>query len=413
MYKPIFFCYNVAALRITQKEGGSDMAGRSTVLFLLDDTYRTGSDTPLMLHRVLGVPLLTWLTYGLSQAGVGRFFLACAPALQNQAKACFPAGVELSLSSDESPADQLHVFLSTAEESEQDLLVVTGPVIYAPMMRRAGAGQASACMVDRRLLMATLDETAPIGHFLRRAGEPTTGEDGFFDLSGPEELPEIGRLLIGDLLARLMRAGVEIWDPGNTYVTPGVTVGSGTVLLPGTVLEGRTKVGCGCTLGPNTRIVDSELGDGCVVEQSRVEGAKLVGDLRVGPFANLRPGTVMEAGSKAGAFVELKNTNVGADAKVPHLSYLGDAAVGDGANVGCGTVTANFDRAEKHFTVVEEGAFLGCNSTLVAPVNVGKGAYVAAGSVITEDVPPQALAISRAREQIKKEWALKNKRADS
>lgn len=413
MYKTIFFCYNVAALRILHGKGRSDVAGRSAVLFLLDDTYRTGSDTPLMLHRVLGVPLLSWLAWGLFHAGVDRFFLACAPALLNQAKPCFPAGAALSVSSDESPADQLHVFLSTADETERDLLVVTGAVVYAPTMRRAGAGRASACMVDRCSLMAALDETAPIGHFLRRAGEPTTGEDGFFDLNAPEELPEIARLLTGDLLARLMRAGVEIWDVGNTYVTPGVSVGSGTVLLPGTVLEGRTKVGCGCTLGPNTRIIDSELGDGCVVEQSRVEGAKLSGNLRVGPYANLRPGTVMESGSKAGAFVELKNTNLGTDAKVPHLSYLGDAAVGDGANVGCGTVTANYDRVEKHFTVVEDGAFLGCNSTLVAPVNVGKGAYVAAGSVITEDVPPQALAISRAREQIKKEWALKNKRADS
>ncbi len=389
------------------------MAERSAVLFLLDDTYRTGSDTPLMLHRVLGVPLLEWLARGLAQAGVGRFFLACAPALLDRAKPCFPAGAELTVASDESPADLLHVFLSTADETERDLLVVTGAAVYAPMMRRPDAGPASACMVDRLGLMAALDETTPIGHYLRRAGEPTTGEDGFFDVAGPEELPQVAKLLTGDLLARLMRDGVEIWDTGNTYVTPGVTVGSGTVLLPGTVLEGKTKVGRGCTLGPNTRIIDSELGDGCVVEQSRVEGAKLTGELRVGPYANLRPGTVLETGSKAGAFVELKNTNVGAGAQVPHLSYLGDAAVGDGANIGCGTVTANFDRVEKHFTVVEEGAFLGCNSTLVAPVNVGKGAYVAAGSVITEDVPPQALAISRAREQIKKEWALKNKRADS
>ncbi|MBQ1410486.1 MAG: hypothetical protein IIY94_04335 [Oscillospiraceae bacterium] len=388
------------------------MAERSAVLFLLDDTYRTGSDTPLMLHRVLGVPLLSWLSYGLTQAGVGRFFLACAPALLPQAKTCFPAGVALTTSSDESPADLLHVFLSTAEETERDLLVVTGAVIYAPTMRRTGAGRASACMVDRLALMDALDETAPIGHFLRRAGEPTTGEDGFFDLTAPEEIPGLASLLIGDQLARLMRSGVEIWDVRNSYVTPGVTVGSGTVLLPGTVLEGQTKVGRGCILGPHTRIIDSELGDGCVVEQSRVEGARLAGNLRVGPFANLRAGTVLEPGAKAGAFVELKNTNVGAGAQIPHLSYLGDAAVGSGANIGCGTVTANFDRVEKHFTVIEEDAFLGCNSTLVAPVNVGKGSYVAAGSVITEDVPPQALAISRAREQIKKEWALKNKRAD-
>lgn len=412
MYKTFFFCYNVATMRIPQGKGCSDVAERSAVLFLLDDSYRTGSDTPLMLHRVLGVPLLRWLACALAEAGVSRFFLACAPALLDRAKACFPAAAALTASSDESPADLLHVFLSTADESERDVLVVTGPVVYAPMMRQ-GSARAGACMVDRLDLMAALDETVPIGHFLRRAGESTTGEDGFFDVTGPEELPGIARLLTEDRLRRLIRSGVEIWDIANTYVTPEVSVGSGTVLLPGTVLEGRTRLGRGCTVGPNTRIINSELGDGCVVEQSRVEGTKLDGNLQVGPFANLRPGTVLETGTKAGAFVELKNTHIGADAKVPHLSYLGDAAVGAGANIGCGTVTANFDRAQKHFTVVEDGAFLGCNATLVAPVNVGKGAYVAAGSVITEDVPPQALAISRPREQIKKDWSLKNKRADS
>ena len=388
------------------------MAERSAVLFLLDDTYRTGSDTPLMLHRVLGVPLLRWLACALAEAGVSRFFLACTPELLERAKACIPEQVTLTASSDESPADLLHVFLSTADENERDVLAVTGAVVYTPMLRR-GRTRASACMVDRLALMDALDETAPIGHFLRRAGEPTTAEDGFFDVTGPEELPELARLLIRDRLERLIRAGVEIWDVGNTYVGPDARVGSGTVLLPGTVLEGQTRVGRACVLGPNTRVIDSELGDGCVVEQSRVEGARLAGSLQVGPFANLRPGTELESGTKAGAFVELKNTHVGANAKVPHLSYLGDAAVGASANIGCGTVTANFDRVEKHFVVVEDEAFLGCNTTLVAPVNVGKGAYVAAGSVITEDVPPQALAISRAKEQIKKDWSLKNKRADS
>ena len=366
-----------------------------------------------MFHRVLGVPLLGWLTHGLRRAEVGRIFLVCPPALAAEAKTWVPAGLELTLCSDESPADRLHVFLSTAEETERDLLVVTGPVVYAPLSRQSGGRRASACMVDRLSLMAALDETAPIGHFLRRAGEPTTCEDGFFDVTAPEDLPRIGALLRRDLLARHLRAGVEIWDPETTYVTPGVEIGAGTALLPGTCLEGRTVVGRDCVLGPNARIIDSVLGDGCVVEQSKVEGARLAGSLRVGPFANLRPGTVMEAGAKAGAFVELKNTNVGRGTQVPHLSYLGDTAVGAGANVGCGTVTANFDRVEKHFTVVEDGAFLGCNTTLVAPVNVGAGAYVAAGTVVTEDVPPNALVISRPKEQIKKEWALKNKRADS
>ena len=389
------------------------MPKRSAVLFLLDDTYRTGSETPLMLHRVLGVPLLSWLAHGLAQAGLDRFFLICPPALLQQARACFPGNVELCAVADESPADRLHVFLSTAAEEQREVLVVTGPVVYTPRCRSGGGLCANACMVDRLALMTALDDTAPIGHFLRRAGEPATGEDGFFTVTAPEELPGLALQLRRDLLLGLIRSGVEIWDPDHSYVTPGVEVGGGSVLLPGTVLEGKTVVGRNCTLGPNTRIIDSTLGDGCVVEQSRVEGARLAGDLRVGPFANLRPGPVLEAGAKAGAFVELKNTNVGAGAQVPHLSYLGDAAIGAAANIGCGAVTANFDRAEKHFTVVEEKAFVGCNSTLVAPVNVGRGAYVAAGTVVTEDVPPNALVISRPREQIKKEWALKNKRADS
>ena len=389
------------------------MTGRSAVLFLLDDTYRTGQETPLMLHRVLGVPLLRWLTHALRRAEVNRFFLVCAPKLLADAKACFPDDAELTTASDESPADQLHVFLSTADDSEQDVLVLTGPVIYTPLGSRTGREPASACMVDRLDLMAALDEAVPLGQFLRRAGEAVTGEDGFYSFTEPEELIQLSSLLIRDQLLDLIRSGVEIWDPANTYVTPGVAVGIGTVLLPGTVLQGRTTVGHGCTIGPNTRIIDSEVGSRCIVEQSRVEGARLGSELQVGPFANLRPGTVMENGSKAGAFVELKNTSLGRQAKVPHLSYLGDASVGAEVNVGCGTVTANFDRVQKHETVVEENAFLGCNSTLVAPVRIGRGAYLAAGSVITEDVPPQALAISRAREQIKKEWALKNKRADS
>ena len=385
------------------------MSERSAVLFLLDDSRRTGSRTPLMLQRALGVPLLSWLTHSLRAAGVDRFLLICPPELVRAARDCFPAGAEPDLASEEDPADRLHVFLSTAPEQERDVLVVTGPVVYLPRLREVGSRPAAACMVDRLALMAALDEAASIGAFLRRAGEPCTCEDGFFELSAPEELPALTRLLTRDLLLGLIRNGVEVWDTENCYVTPGVTVGRGTQLLPGTLLQGKTAVGENCVIGPNTRLTDCSVGDGSRVEQSKAEGARLGSRVQVGPFAHLRPGTVLEADSKAGAFVELKNTSVGPEAKVPHLSYLGDAAVGAGANIGCGAVTANFDRAEKHYTVVEEGAFVGCNSTLVAPVNVGRGAYVAAGTVVTDDVPPQALVISRPREQVKKDWALKNK----
>ena len=389
------------------------MGKRSAVIFLIDDTYRTGSETPLMLHRVLGAPLLRWLTHALYRAEVSRFFLVCAPRLTEQAGLCFPKGAEVFTASDENPSDRLHVFLSTAEDAEQSVLVVTGPVVYVPRRRSAAPERtANACMVSRHELMDALDETAPIGHFLKHAADPCREGEGFFSVSGPEELGVWQPILTRELLSALSRAGVEIWDYSSTCVQPGVEVGIGTALLPGTVLQGDTQIGYGCTIGPNTYITDSKIGNHCTVEQSRLHGAELANGAAVGPFAHLRPGTVLEAGAKAGAFVELKNTALGRDAKVPHLSYLGDTRVGDGANVGCGAVTANFDRVEKHPTVIEKDAFIGCNTTLVAPVTVGQGAYVGAGSVITEDIPAQALGIGRARQSNRKEWALRNKKPE-
>ena len=389
------------------------MAGRSAVLFLLDDRYRTGSDSPLMLQRVLGVPVLKWLTEALYRAEVNRFFLACAPALLEAAKPCFPEAAELMTSSDENPSDLLHVFLSTASDEEESVLVVTGPVLYLPFHRSRAAGRsANACMVSRQGLMAALDETAPIGHYLRNSGDACTEDDGFFNPGGPEELPEWQPILRGNYLRVLIRSGVEIWDLQNTYVEPGIPVGIGTTLLPGTILQGATTVGYGCTIGPNTRLVNTKVGNHSTVEQSKAEDAQIGSHVQVGPFAHLRPGTVLEARTKAGAFVELKNTVLGTGTQAAHLSYLGDAAVGEGVNIGCGTVTANFDRVEKHQTVIEKEAFIGCNSTLIAPVTVGQGAYIGAGSVITEDIPAQALGIGRAKQQNKKEWALRNKKEE-
>lgn len=389
------------------------MAGRSAVLFLLDDRYRTGSETPLMLQRVLGVPVLKWLTEALYRAEVNRFFLVCAPALLEAARSCFPAGAELTAASDENPSDLLHVFLSTAPDGEESVLVVTGPVLYLPFHRGASAGRpANACMVGRQGLMAALDETAPIGHYLKHAGDACTEADGFYNITAPEELPDWQPLLNADYLRVLIRGGVEIWDLHNTYVEPGIPVGIGTTLLPGTVLQGQTSVGYGCTIGPNTRLVDTKVGNHSTVEQSKAEGARIGSHAQVGPFAHLRPGTVLEARTKAGAFVELKQTSLGPGAQVAHLSYLGDASVGEAVNVGCGAVTANFDRVEKHPTVIEKDAFIGCNTTLVAPVTVGQGAYVGAGSVITEDIPAQALGIGRSRQSNRRDWALRNKKSE-
>ena len=179
---------------------------------------------------------------------------------------------------------------------------------------------------------------------------------------------------------------------------------------PGTILEGSCIIGYGCKLGPNAHLIDTVVGNGAVVDSSRVEKCKISEDALVGPFANLRPGTQVGARTKTGAFVETKNTKLGEDVWVSHLSYLGDATVGDRVNIGCGTVTANFDRVEKHETVIEQDAFIGCNTALIAPVTVGEGAYIGAGSVICDDVPEQALSVSRPKQQTKKDWAAKHKK---
>ncbi len=389
------------------------MADRSAVIFLLDDTFRTGSPDPLMLQNIMGTPMLKWLSYALAEQQVRRFFLVCAPKYTQQAQAQFPPQVQVVTASDENPSDALHVFLSTAEDEESDVLVVTGPTLYAPFSANhdpgVGPTPANACMVSREALMQALDETAPIGHFLRRAGDACTDREGFFSLYSARELSHWQPILNRDLLRRLEDAGVEVWDENTTYVGPEVRVGIGTALLPGTVLEGSTVIGYGSRIGPNTHLTDTRVGNHSVVEQSCAVEAVVGNQVQVGPFAHLRPGTVLGNRVKAGAFVELKQTTLDEGAQVPHLSYLGDAHVGKDANIGCGTVTANFDRVTKSATTIEDNAFVGCSTTLVAPVTVGKGAYIGAGSVITESVPAQALGIERSKQLTRKEWALKHK----
>jgi bifunctional UDP-N-acetylglucosamine pyrophosphorylase / glucosamine-1-phosphate N-acetyltransferase len=197
---------------------------------------------------------------------------------------------------------------------------------------------------------------------------------------------------------RLMDEGVTMLDPSQTFVDVGVRVGRDTVLYPQTYLEGDSRVGLGCVVGPATRIVESTVADGAQVQFSVVRGSKIGKGANVGPYASIRPGSVLDAGSKAGTFVEIKNSRVGKGSKVPHLSYVGDADIGRDVNIGAATVTVNYDGWDKHRTVVEDDAKVGSDTMLVAPVTVGKGAMTGAGSVITKDVPPGALGIERTEQ---------------
>lgn len=213
------------------------------------------------------------------------------------------------------------------------------------------------------------------------------------------QLAEAGAVLRRRILERLMYEGVSVVDPAATYVDADVRVGPDTILRPGTHLEGATVIGAGADIGPDTRLMDATVGDGASVAQSVVRDAVVGAQATVGPFSYLRAGTDLGARGKIGAYVETKQATVGEGAKVPHLSYVGDAEIGAGANIGAATVTANYDGFAKHRTVIGPRARIGSDTMLIAPVTVGADAYTGAGSVITDDVPDGALALSRSEQR--------------
>ncbi len=218
-------------------------------------------------------------------------------------------------------------------------------------------------------------------------------------VNSQRQLAEAAGLLRKRILRGFMDDGVQVMDPDRVYIDAGCTVEAGAVLYPGVHLEGKVSVGTGAVVGPDVFAVDSTIGDGSRVWYSVLRGADVGSNCEVGPFASLRPGTRLGDGSKAGTFVETKNTALGPGAKVPHLSYMGDAEIGAGANIGAGSITCNYDGYEKHQTIIGEAAFIGSDTMLVAPVTVGDGAVTGAGSAITHDVAPGDLAVERSQQR--------------
>ncbi len=231
-------------------------------------------------------------------------------------------------------------------------------------------------------------------------------------INSRRELAEVSRLVRNAKNEELLAAGVTLIDPATTYVEADVEVGADTVIHPNVYLEGRTVIGAACEIHAGTRLVNATVGDRvtirnyCVITDSTVES-----DAVLGPFAHLRPGSVVQSEAHVGNFVELKKATLGRKSKASHLTYLGDATIGDNVNIGAGTITCNYDGKLKHQTVIGDGAFIGSDSQLIAPVTIGKGAYVAAGSSITDDVPDEALAITRGRQVNKEGWARKRRSA--
>lgn len=224
------------------------------------------------------------------------------------------------------------------------------------------------------------------------------------------ELADLGRIVRQTKNEELMAAGVTLVDPATTYIDPTVEVGADTVIHPGVVLEGTTRIGSACEIQGNVRIANSDIGDRVSINNfCLIVGARVADGATVGPFAHLRPETVVGEGAKIGNFVELKKTSMGARSKANHLAYLGDATIGADVNVGAGTIICNYDGQKKHQTIIEDGAFIGSDTQLIAPVTVGRGAYVGTGTTVRESVPPGALAVSAGKQRNIEGWVERKK----
>lgn len=317
----------------------------------------TTADKPLMLDEILFCPALFWLGSALLSHGVERLFVVC----------------------DELWRDAVEAALSGLERT-------------AVLCGEAGV-EDDALVIDQPLLPVTVEGS----------GAPF----GWLPIASRGELSRAAALCRDAVCARHECGGVTFIDPATTYIDPRAAIGAGTVVLPNTIVRGACSIGAGCELGPNTMIRDCRVGDHTTVNASQINESTIGSHTTVGPFAYVRPGCTVGDHCRIGDFVELKNSVLDDGTKVSHLTYVGDSDVGKRVNFGCGTVTTNYDGKKKYRCTVGDDVFLGCNTNLVAPVTVGDGAYTAAGSTITEDVPAGALAVARARQENKGGWVKK------
>ena len=239
------------------------------------------------------------------------------------------------------------------------------------------------------------------------AAHATDSFDETLGVNDRVALSEAERIMRGRIAEKHMRAGVTIIDPATAYISAEAQIGADTIIQPNVTIEGNTVIGEDCIITSNSHISNSIIGSRTEIRSSHVYDSKVGEDTAVGPFAHLRPETELGNEVKIGNFVEVKKSTVGNSSKVSHLSYIGDAIIGTNVNVGCGSITVNYDGKDKHLTTIEDDSFIGCNSNLVAPVTVGKGSFVAAGSTISKDVPADSLAIARARQENKEGYVSK------
>lgn len=362
------------------------------VLFLEEDSSVPEHSKPLMLEAVVFCPILTWAGEQLLADGVQRFFVVCGPRFAAEARACLPEEADVTVSERQ---EDLMAFLNTPD-----------PVLFLcrAALPAAQAGPGFAYAAPGYELQESWKE--------RMTNQVTAAElvPGWLPVFGPDTIAELEPLFRERIVREHQRRGVRILDPNAVYIDPRVTIGAGTVLLPGTILKGACQIGARCTIGPNAVVNSCVVGDDVEINASQVNESTFGDGCDVGPYAHVRPGCTVGPKCHIGAFVQLKNCVLGEGTKMSHLTYVGDADVGSGVNFGCGTITTNYDGFKKHRCTIGDRAFIGCNTNLIAPVTVGEGSYIAAGSTITDEVPPDALAVARTRQKNLEGWAARRRK---
>ena len=369
------------------------MEQKIAVLFMPDHIACTREKTPLMLQPVMFCPVLTWMCAELTGRGVERLFLVCDVSAQELMRPYLPKKANVTFVDGANHASEL---LALLDGVEGEVLVVNGVVL--PVGVFSGGAVYSA---DAAACRDVLREHGAFAAFPKGCKIA----QGFLPIGDEEELRAAQPMCRQKIIEAHIAAGVTILDPAATYIDPRVKIGEGTVLLPGTILRGETVIGRGCTVGPNAMVRDCVIGDETEINASQLNESTVGSHTTVGPFAYVRPNSAIGDHVRVGDFVEIKNSVIGNGTKISHLTYVGDSDVGERINFGCGTVTTNYDGFKKQRCTIGDDAFIGCNTNLIAPVTVGRGSYIAAGSTITDDVPEDALALARSKQTVKPGWA--------
>ncbi len=391
------------------------MSIQSAIILLPDDRGVTGLKLPMMLQNLTGSPLLSWMVRLMRDSGYAQFLLSCDSEFKDAALGCFPSDA-VTYAGDTVKAAALRPFLEDADDS---LLVVTAPALLGG--RALGGVNAVAedvedgsltsegcgCYVVSAESIASVMDAAnfDLTRFASVLGHELTEVEGAMAITDPGAMADFQQIFKRLRNFYLYADGVEIWDFDSCYVSPFAEVASGSVLMPGTILKGNTRIASGAVIGPNSLLENAVVGEGSTVNASQVYDSTIGKNTTVGPFAYVRPNCTVGDDIKVGDFVELKNSTIGNGTKISHLTYVGDSDLGQRINLGCGTVTVNYDGKSKYRCTVEDDCFIGCNTNMIAPVKIGKGSYVAAGSTITEDVPEGSLAIAREKQTNKPGWA--------